>query len=172
MMSAALFFFPLRRATWALAALVLLGAGGCSGSSVAEKPLDERYGHRYADGASGSERTLAITPPDSAASYFYYAAPIRAVTVRRAEEAGPTALELLLEGALPNACLALHEAEQARSGHLVRVTLQMRRPRDVQCPSMVRPYRFYMPLEGRFAPGSYTLFVNGEAYPLTIRERS
>ena len=172
-MRAAPSLFSFRCAAWALAVLLMLGAAGCSGSGVAEKPLDERYGHRYAASrAPDGGRTLAITPPDSAASYFYYAAPVRAVTVRREEATGPTALELLLEGALPKACLALHEAEQTRSGHLVRVTLQMRRPRDIRCRSVVRPFRFYLPLDGRFAPGSYTLFVNGEAHPFTVRERS
>ena len=35
---------------------------------------------------------------------------------------------------------------------------------------VLRPFRFYLPLEGVFEPGSYTLKVNGAATPFRIRE--
>ena len=79
-------------------------------------------------------------------------------------------VEVLIKGALPDACAALDEAEQARVVNLIDVTLTMRRPRGALCAQVVRPFRFYLPLDGTFPPGSYTLKVNGAAYPFRIRE--
>ena len=46
----------------------------------------------------------------------------------------------------------------------------MRQPIDEVCAQVVRPFRFYLILEGGFVPGSYTLTLNGAAHPFRIRE--
>lgn len=156
---------------WAVTFGVFVMAG-CAGGAAREKPPDQRYGHRYEERGPEGRRTLAITPPDMSAAYSYYDVPVSEVVVRTASfEAGGEAVpaEVLVKGALPNDCLALHEAEQNRDGHLLSVTFTMRWPEGADCERFERPFRFYLPLEGRYAPGDYTLKLNGTAYPFTVR---
>lgn len=160
----------------ALGLIVALGAlvlTGCSGSREASpKPPDQRYGHRYEARGPEGHPTLTVTPPDSGRSYFYYEAPVSEVIARAASfEGGQEAVpaELLIKGALPNECLALHEATQDRDGHFLTVHLTMRWPQKALCESLERPFRFYLPLEGRYPPGDYTLKLNGYVYPFSIR---
>ena len=157
-----------------LFAAVLLA--GCSGENATRKkpPPDQRYGHRYAGTDPAGRTTLGIEPPRSNVRYSYYDVPVSEVIVRAAsfdkgEDAVP--VELLIKGALPNDCLALHEAERERSGHFLSVTFTMRWPPTVECERLERPYRFYLPLEGRFEPGDYTLKLNGAVYPFTVRRK-
>lgn len=161
------------------AALLLAALAGCAGTGeAAEKPPDQRYGHRYAErgpderGPDG-RRALTIAPPDTSQRYFFYDVPVSDVIVRAAPfEPGEAAtpVELLVKGGLPNECLALADAGQRRTGHFLNVALTMRRPQGVaSCERYERPFRFYLPLDGRYEPGDYTLKLNGEEYPFTIR---
>lgn len=171
-------------------AAVLVAASGCVGAEGArEEPPAQRYGYRYeaAAGAPGSKEqgsggrvTLAVTAAEEGREYSYYDAPVSEVTVRTgpfaesAEASGgpPTApVELLVEGALPNSCVALHEAEQDRDGHFIGAALVMRWPMGAgrECERYRQPFRFYLPLEGRYAPGDYTLKLNGTVYPFSVR---
>ncbi len=151
--------------TGSLAGCVLLGGG--------QQQPDQRYGHRYEGRAPDGRMTLSLAPVDSSDAYFVYPAPVGRVIVRTPPADPPmdtstVPAEVLVKGALPETCMRLHEAEQERVGHLVRVTLTVRVPRGMTCERTLRPYRFYLPLEGRFARGPYTLLLNGEAYPFAI----
>ena len=157
-----------------LAAVVAAAAlAGCSRSREAARP-DDQYGHRYEGVAPDGRETVLLTPADTAEAYLVMPAVLDSVAVRPAQrEALPgeaVPVEVLIKGALPDACSVLDEAVQTRAMNLIDVTLTMRRPRGTVCAQVVRPFRFYLPLDGTFAPGSYTLKVNGAAYPFRIRE--
>jgi hypothetical protein len=159
----------------ALAALVAAGAlAGCSRTRDAAVPADDQYGHRYEGVAPDGRETVLLAPSDTAEAYLVTPAVLDSVAVRPARrevlpsEAVP--VEVLIKGALPDACSVLDDATQTRAANLIDVTLTMRRPRGAVCAQVVRPFRFYLPLDGLFPPGAYTLKVNGAAYPFRIRE--
>lgn len=154
---------------------LVLAVAGCAASRQAEVPPDEQFGHRPGDEADG--RAIAVlTPADSLTRYFYYPALFDTVHVRpapfdpaRPADAQAVEVELLVKGALPDACSELHDVSQERAGHLIDVTLEMRRPQGAVCASVVRPYRFYLMLEGAYGPGAYTLKLNGRVLPFVVR---
>ena len=157
-----------------IAALAAAALAGCSRTREAARPGDDDYGHRYEGVAPDGRETVLLTPPDSAEAYLVVPAVLDSVAVRPARREAPPGeavpVEVLIKGALPDACSALNDATQSRAANLLDVTLTMRRPRGALCAQVVRPFRFYLPLDGLFPPGSYTLKVNGAAYPFRIRE--
>ena len=143
---------------------------GCSGT----RP-EARFGQRMGDADDGRETVLLAAPADSA-GFLVFPAVIDSVAVR-AERAvlvpgETTAVEVLVKGALPDACAEMARATQSRLGNYVTVTLDMRTPRDQVCAAVVRPYRFYLPLDGLYDAGSYVLTLNGAPHPFQIRERA
>lgn len=162
----------MRRLALAFLALVL---AACAGSQPRAVPPDERFGHRYEADSPDGRSTLVITAPD-ADSYFYYPAAFDTLHVRPApftagspSEGQQVPVEVLVKGALPDACMELHAVRQQRAGHLIDVELEMRRPEGAVCAAVVRPYRFYFLLDGLYGVGSYTLKVNGTVHPFEIR---
>lgn len=148
----------------ALGAIVLLGAG----CRAARPPAPEAaFGQRE---AGGEAETLLIEEPEQEA-FFTYPAPVTGVTFRAgpAEADGRRPVELLIKGALPDACSALHDIRQRQAERLLDVTLEMRRPKGAVCAQVVRPYRFYYILEEPLEPGNYTLGLNGGVWPFTVR---
>lgn len=158
----------------ALLAVILVVAGtGCQASRSGAGSPDERFGHRVEGRDDEGRETLVIVPPDSELTYRTMPAVFESVTVRpsaRDAERGDVAVELLIKGAFPDACTELHDVRQERTGNLVAVSLEMRRPEGAMCATVLRPYRFYLALDGRFAPGSYSLVLNGESHPFEIAE--
>ncbi len=161
---------------WVGLALLMGGIGACTGARVVENTLDEHFGHRFEGQAPDGRATLVITPPDSSRQYSYYPAPIDTLHVRPASSVDTTGgehvgvpVEVLVKGALPDACMALHQVRQERVGHLVTMDIFMRKPSGAICASVVRPYRFYVMLDGEYEPGHYTLKVNTKAYPFVVR---
>ena len=78
-------------------------------------------------------------------------------------------VDVLIRGSFPDACYELSGVTQSRVARLIDVTLTVRRPQGAFCATVVRPYRFYLELDGRFAPGPYTLTVNGTVAPFEVR---
>lgn len=142
----------------------------------AEKPPDERYGHRYVDELAGGDReTIVIVPADTTRQYFDFPAPFDTVHVRPAPfppgsqaDLQGVPVEVLVKGSLPDACIELHDLQQERTGHLLQARLMIRRPRGAVCATVVRPYRFYFMLPGRFVPGHYTLKLNERIVPFQV----
>lgn len=162
-----------RHALPLLALATALAVAGCARSREAAR-ADDQYGHRYEGVAPDGRETVLLTPADTAEAYIVTPAVLDSVAVRPAQRVAPPGeavpVEVLVKGALPDACSALDEATQTRAMNLVDVTLTMRRPRGAVCAQVVRPFRFYLPLDSTFPPGAYTLKVNGTAYPFRIRE--
>ncbi|MDQ7041032.1 MAG: hypothetical protein Q9M35_08830 [Rhodothermus sp.] len=159
-----------RGAGWLM--LVLLSA--CTSSRLLAP--DDRFGHRYTGQAPDGRITLTLTPPDTTIPYWRYPVPIDTVHVRPAPfrddqppEMQAVSVELLIKGTLPDRCSALDTVAQERAGTLIRVQLWMRRPQRVRCRPVVWPFRFYMRLDDRLAPGSYTLKLNGHVFTFEIR---
>ncbi|NNF03091.1 MAG: hypothetical protein HKN17_01385 [Rhodothermales bacterium] len=149
---------------------------GCLGTSREVVDPEARFGHRVEDGEDASRQTIAITPPDTTRTYRFFAATYDEVNIRPAplepESASTgTAVELLIKGAFPDACSELHDVQQQRSGNLIDITLTMRRQRGAVCASVLRPYRFYLTLEGRYAPGSYRIELNDGVHTFQVRAR-
>ncbi len=152
---------------------IVLGACGMFGGARAP---DDQFGHRYGGVAPDGRETVLLEPGDSATSYVTLPAILDSVSVRPAVAAAPAgsavAVEVLVKGTLPDACTTLDVATQRRAGHLITATLTMRQPHGALCAQVVRPFRFYLPLEGTFVPGHYTLTLNGTAHPFRIREQA
>lgn len=155
---------------------LVLGMAACSGPRPGEQPPDERFGHRYEGEGPDGRRTLTLAPPDSATPYFFYPAPFDTAVVRAAAfspelpvEGQAVPVEVLVKGAFPDACSVLHGVQQERTGHLIDLTLEMRKPEGAICASVRRPYRFYVALDGMYGVGHYTLTLNGRAVPFEIR---
>jgi hypothetical protein len=155
-----------------VAAFLALSGAGC-GVLGGQRTPDDQYGHRYERVAPDGRETVILPPADSTASYLTLPAILDSVNVRPALAAAvpgtPVEVEVLVKGTLPDACTTLDAVTQNRVGHLVTATLTMRQPHGALCAQVVRPFRFYMPLEGTYEPGHYTLTLNGVAYPFRIR---
>ncbi len=154
-------------------ACVLLCCGllaACSASRTAPPP-EERFGAQPDSLSDGSER-IDISEADSARAYFYAPAILETIVVRPAPAGGDSSravpVEVLIKGALPDACAELHRVTQQRTVRLVDIQLTMRRPQGAVCATVVRPYRFYVLLDGVYEPGPYTLTVNGVVKPFEI----
>ena len=154
-----------------LVLLAVLLAGCATSSEVATVEVEtDRYGYRLG-GAAGGRETVAVAPPDSTIRYLTFPAVIDSVDVRPAGRPAPgdgVAVEAVILGAFPDACSVLSGVEQTQSGHYASVTLVMRQPLETVCAAVVRPFRFYLTLDSPFEVGSYTLTVNGSAYPFQV----
>ncbi len=155
--------------------LVALQLSACVGGRPVRKPPDERFGHRFEGEAPDGRPVISITEPDTSVSYFYYPALFDSVYIRPAPfkediptEAQQTPVEVLIKGAFPDACTELGLLEQTRAGHIVSLSLQMRRPQGAVCATVVRPYRFYVLLEGLYEAGDYTLKLNNRYFPFQV----
>ncbi len=149
-----------------LAAFVLAACGG------SRAPLEERFGVRPDSLDDGSER-IDVVARDSGRVYFYAPAILESISVRAAPMPGDSAVavpvEVLIKGALPDACAQLDRVTQRRVARLIDLDVTMRRPQGAVCATVVRPYRFYVLLDGVYEPGPYTLQVNGVVKPFEIR---
>ena len=145
----------------AVAVLLGLVLGACGGAGAAGTDEDD-----------GRETVLIRAPSDSV-RYLIYPAILEGVFVRPSQAAAAPGtavpVEVLLKGTLPDACSELNAATQSRAGHFVEVELTMRTPRGAVCAQVIRPFRFYLVLDGGFEPGHYTLTLNGAAHPFRIR---
>ena len=145
---------------------------GCAGIRQTERPPDEQFGHRYEGRASDGRETIVISAPEGDREYVYYPATLDTVHVRQAipesQDAATTQVEVLIKGGFPDACTELHSVDQTRAERILDVILQMRRPRGVLCAAVVRPYRFYLLLDGQYEPGHYSLKINGASHPFVV----
>lgn len=165
---------PRRTAAWiqlAACLLFLQVASGCSAGLGSGGP-ESRYGHRVRGIGPNGRETMLLRPAADSVGYLSFPAAIDSVAVRpgrRALAPGETAsVDVLIKGALPDACSELDAVEQRRTGRQINMSLIMRQPRDQVCAQVVRPYRFYSVLPGLFEAGSYTLTLNGKVYPFQI----
>ncbi len=150
-----------------LSFVLLTGCGSSSAVSVDEEGTD--FGHRI-EGETDGRRTVVVIPATNADSYNVSPAPFATVDIRIGrKEAEGTPVELLVKGALPDACTELHGVNQTRNNNEVIVQIQSRRPGEALCATVVRPYRFYVSLDGFFAAGRYTLNLNGRSKQFSIQ---
>ena len=156
-----------------MAALAWRSHGGWQSALIGEQKMTRTL-HRACAALLAATVLSCVAGPVPALAYLVTPAVLDSVAVRPAQRVAPPGeavpVEILVKGALPDACSELGEATQTRAMNLIDVTLTMRRPRGAACAQVVRPFRFYLPLDGTFPPGSYTLKVNGAAYPFRIRE--
>ena len=163
---------PMRRlAVLALVPVVVLSSG-CGLLRPKKKSPDQTYGVVTPPVTSEDPDVITVLPPDTTRDYFFTDAPVTEV-VPRVETPPPgsdsTRVEVLVKGSFPDACYELSGVTQNRVLRLIDVTLTVRRPEGAFCATVVRPYRFYLPLDGRFARGPYTLSVNGTVAPFEVR---
>ncbi len=148
---------------------------GCLGSSEKVLEPEQQFGQR-ADNASADGRTTTVIQPQSDdLEYRYFPAIFSTITVRVAprtpeNESDGVPVELLIKGAFPDSCTELNDVSQTRAGSIVNITLEMRRPKGRVCASVLRPYRFYLGLDGTFGTGAYVVKLNGRSRPFEVRE--
>jgi hypothetical protein len=73
-----------------------------------------------------------------------------------------------VKGSFPDSCTDLNSVKQTKIEHLINMTLDMRRPKGVVCASVMRPYRFYVLLDGEYESGHYTLKLNDRANTFVV----
>ena len=164
------------RAPLVLVLAVTFAAGGC-GLLRPKKTPDQRFGTVVLPESSEDPDVLTVLPADSSRAYFYTDAVVTSVNARvETPERGGAAprtdsarVEVLVRGSFPDACYELSGVAQNRIARLIDVTLTARRPQGAFCATVVRPYRFYLLLDGLYAPGPYTLTVNGTVAPFEVR---
>lgn len=154
-----------------LAVVAFAALAACSGASPSDAtgPDRDRYGYRVA--SDDGRETMLIRPISDSTRYLVYPAVVDSIAVRPAgRPAGEdaVAVEVLIKGALPDACAELTEVTQSRESHFVTVSLMMRQPRETVCAAVVRPFRFYLVLDGAYQAGSYTLRLNGKTVPFQV----
>ena len=147
---------------------------GCFGMANQVLEPDDQFGHRFAGQADDGRRTIVIAPADESRTYNIFPATYETVNVRIAPITDQNAstgvpVELLIKGAFPDACTTLHDVIQERAGNIINITLEMRRPRGAICATVLRPYRFYLALEGFFMEGSYSVLLNDRSHPFAVR---
>lgn len=146
----------------------------CAGPASRVLSPDDQFGQRY-QGYEGRRRTIAIAPPDTSVSYFFYPVYVDSLHIRPApydSAAGAGAqvpVEVVVKGALPDGCSELHTVDQRRAGHFIYLDVQMRRPRGVSCIRVERPFRYYTTLEGLYGPGDYIIRIRDRIYPFVVR---
>ena len=148
-------------------ALVLAACGGSSGA--ADGPDRDRFGYRV--GSDPNRETMLIRPLSDSTRYLVYPAVVDSIAVRPAGRPLPgdgVAVEVLVQGALPDACAELTDVTQSRDSQFVTVDLTMRQPRETVCAAVVRPFRFYLMLDGSYPAGSYLLRLNGKTVPFQV----
>lgn len=154
--------------------LIMTGFVGCLSTSKTSIDPDDQFGHRVEGETPDGRRTIVIDPETSDREYRFFPATfqsinVRPASVRSASDQSGVSVEILVKGAFPDACTELHDVEQERAGNIIRVALRVRRPAGAVCASVLRPYRFYLELEGSYAVGAYSLFLNGKSHPFEIR---
>lgn len=141
---------------------------GCAATSSKTTVSEGDFGHRI-DGETDGRRTVVITPAASTDTFEVSPVAYETVDIRLGVRIGDsTPVELLIKGALPDACTELHGVNQTRTETEVIVQLQTRRARGALCATVLRPYRFYLTLDGVFKTGRYTLDLNGRRQPFTV----
>ena len=160
---------PRLLAPLAIAAVLVTGLAACAGSGPPDGVQRDRFGYRV--GSDPNRETMLLRPVTDSTQYLVYPAVVDAVTVRPAGRPAPgdgVVVEVLVEGALPDACAELTAVEQDRQLRFVEVDLFMRQPKETVCAAVVRPFRFYLVLDGAFEAGSYTLRFNGAPTPFQV----
>jgi hypothetical protein len=153
------------------APILFLVAALVAGCRTTERTVDPDtvFGHRFEREDPEGRRVMETTPPPDE-EYFTYAAPITDLRIRT----GPITpdasrpVELIIEGALPDACTNLHAISEERRGHLIDVRFQIRRPKGALCAQVIRPFRFYHAFAEPLPVGPYTLRVNGQVHPFEV----
>ena len=151
---------------------VCIGFAACGSLSPASTEESE-FGHRTPVGLDG-RTTIVLTAAEEGVEYRLFAATYESAFIRpdilnRTAQGTDVAVEVLIKGAFPDSCAQLHDVVQQRAGNLVLVTLTMRRPQGAICASVMRPYRFYLTLDGLFSPGPYSLKLNDISHPFVVR---
>ena len=151
--------------------VLLVSTLGCGGSRGVVSAPDDTFGHRVEGQTSDGRVTSVITPPDSELGYGYFPAVFDTIHVRHelVQAVGEEVrVEVLVKGSFPDSCTDLHNMSQSRAENLVTVNLNMRRPQGVMCASVVRPYRYYVMLDGTYGLGHYRLRVNDKVRTFVI----
>ncbi|GAB5518959.1 MAG: hypothetical protein RhofKO_12100 [Rhodothermales bacterium] len=167
----------LRSLVLACAALLIVCSGCRSNRTVADVEPDDRFGHRFEEDTPDGRSTLNLSAPDDATKFFYFPAVIDQLHIRHApfDDTQPldgqeVTVEVLIKGALPDGCTELHDVTQERIAQLINVTLRTRKPQGALCTTVLRPYRFYLDLDGTFDEGAYTLKVNDQTQSFRVRK--
>lgn len=83
-------------------------------------------------------------------------------------ESDPVQVVAVIRGGLGSGCLSLGETTQRREGNTVEVTMLANHSGAEACTMIYQLVDERVQLEGPFAPGEYTLIVNGVATEFSV----
>ncbi|GAB4435884.1 MAG: hypothetical protein OHK0015_27150 [Chloroflexi bacterium OHK40] len=83
-------------------------------------------------------------------------------------ESQPVQVVAFVSGGLGDGCTSLGPISQARSGSTIELTVNATHSGAEACTMIYQTFEERIPLEGEFAPGQYTLIVNGSAHSFTV----
>jgi hypothetical protein len=129
----------MRRITWLLPVLALLGAA-CGKPSAPSQP--------------DSQTVVSRIQIDS-------------VVVRVAQSL-PVQVFARVKGVVGDGCSSLLPIEQSRAGSAITLEIKRQRPRDAICTQIAILFDQEIRLDGEFRTGEYTLVVNGAAQGFRI----
>jgi hypothetical protein len=152
-----------------LALVLLVATTGCRGPAEVIDP-DTLYAHRYEPVDPEGREILEVAPPVPEGTYFLYPPVVHDVKIRRGpmDETGHRPVDIVLLGALHDACAALHHVRESRIGHIIDIAFEIMQPRRALCAQVVRPFRFYHELADPLPPGPYTLRINDDVHPFEV----
>lgn len=95
--------------------------------------------------------------------------PINEVQVVGLDDAQPA---VAVEGVIGDSCSAFDSQTQSRDGNVVSLQINVRRTMlpGEPCEEMAEVFSQTFPLEGEYAPGEYTVIVNGQATTFAVAE--
>jgi hypothetical protein len=76
-------------------------------------------------------------------------------------ESLPVQVVAVIDGGLGNGCMSLGEITQFRDGNTITVEINANHSGAEACTMIYQTFSERVQLEGEFAPGDYTLIVNG-----------
>ncbi|WP_322512123.1 hypothetical protein [Chloroflexus sp.] len=94
------------------------------------------------------------------------------VTIERVDllvmESNPPQVQAHITGYLGDGCTTFAGITQQREGNTITITVSATHSGAEMCPAIAPLVDQRVMLEGPFAPGQYTVIVNGTEYQLTI----
>lgn len=94
---------------------------------------------------------------------------VDSITINQDPQDPAQAVQVVVQGNLPDGCTALGAADVTRTGEQFAITLPTSRPADALCTQALMPYKATIPLDVTALPaGEYVVNVNGMSETFTL----
>lgn len=111
-----------------------------------------------------------VAPPDDPKTHRMGTAQVDSLHIRQGKlTEGGAKVEVLVKGWFPDGCTSLASVAQHQEGQAVNVALRTKRPAEAMCTQAIQPFRYYLPLEGTFATGTYRFTLNDHTVDFEVK---